>query len=338
MIRKALEIAAKAHEGQVDKAGAPYILHPLRVMFSLSTEPERIGGVLHDVLEDSPVSLEELQQEGFTPEVLKALSLVTKEHSKENYQAFIDRVLTDPLAMRIKTADLLDNLDRSRLKVITEKDLARFEKYEGALKRVKQASMDQEVIAFSNPDPKKSQSLFLKALEVSVKTHEGQYRKGTHIPYIVHPVEVALILMEEGCQEEVVAAGLLHDVLEDGGITVGFLQDTFGDQVAKWVLGASEELENRESRPWEERKEHTIHHLEGASKEEQMIACADKLSNVRSMVQGYQVFGDQLWDRFNRGYEQQKWYYIQLADSFGLIRRNNSYQEFASLVKDLFRR
>ena len=114
-LERAIEIARLAHVGQVDKAGADYIDHPLRVMRRGDTREEWIVGVLHDVVEDSDWTFEMLEAEGFSPEIIDALRCVTKLSEDENYDDFIDRVLTNPLAMRVKLFDLEDNMDLTRL-------------------------------------------------------------------------------------------------------------------------------------------------------------------------------------------------------------------------------
>jgi (p)ppGpp synthase/HD superfamily hydrolase len=132
-LERAIAIAVEAHQGQRDKAGAPYVLHPLRVMLRLESEPARIAAVLHDVVEDSPWTLGGLAREGFSPEVLAALECLTKQKG-EGYEAFIERVKTNPLAVEVKRADLLDNLDLLRLPSLGEKDLSRLAKYHRAWK------------------------------------------------------------------------------------------------------------------------------------------------------------------------------------------------------------
>lgn len=129
---KAIAIATRAHFGQRDKAGAPYVLHPLRVMLSLSTPEERIVGVLHDVVEDTSVTVGELRAEGFSDEVLAALDAVTKREGEE-YMDFVVRAAANPIGKRVKLADLKDNCDLSRIADPTEKDAARIEKYRLAI-------------------------------------------------------------------------------------------------------------------------------------------------------------------------------------------------------------
>lgn len=114
MLNKALSIAYEAHEKQVDKAGAPYILHPMRVALHCKTEEEKVVALLHDVLEDSPMTLEDLKSEGFNEEILEALKCLTKIKG-EDYRDFIQRIVLNPLATRVKIQDLKDNMDISRL-------------------------------------------------------------------------------------------------------------------------------------------------------------------------------------------------------------------------------
>jgi (p)ppGpp synthase/HD superfamily hydrolase len=131
-IERAIAIAVKAHEGQADKAGAPYIYHPLRVMLSLETLEERMAAVLHDVVEDGGVTLEQLRTEGFPDAVVGAVAALTKGDG-EDYEAFIRRIGPNRLARRVKLADLRDNSDLSRIANPTERDQARLEKYRRAI-------------------------------------------------------------------------------------------------------------------------------------------------------------------------------------------------------------
>ncbi len=135
MLDKAIHIAAKAHEGQRDKAGQPYILHPLRVMFTLRNENERICAVLHDVIEDTDISLEYLKEAGFSEEILTALEALTKR-AGESYDDFIDRVVKNKIASKVKLADLTDNMDLSRLPNPSQEDHDRVEKYREAADRI----------------------------------------------------------------------------------------------------------------------------------------------------------------------------------------------------------
>lgn len=135
MLDKAIRIAAKAHEGQKDKAGQPYILHPLRVMFSRKNDTERICAVLHDIIEDTDISIEYLREESFSQEVLTALDALTKR-ANESYDDFIGRVIENKIACHVKLSDLLDNMDLSRISNPTEEDYKRVEKYRKAADRI----------------------------------------------------------------------------------------------------------------------------------------------------------------------------------------------------------
>ena len=129
ILDRAKAIATSAHEGQMDKAGKPYIEHPMRVMNMGKTIEEKIAGVLHDVVEDSDWTFEMLEKEGIPKDVMDALRCVTKLSEDEDYDHFIERVKTNPLAVKVKLNDLKDNMDITRLGEVTEKDLGRLNKY-----------------------------------------------------------------------------------------------------------------------------------------------------------------------------------------------------------------
>lgn len=132
MIEKALKVALSAHKGQLDKADQPYILHPIRVMMKMSTETEKVVAILHDVLEDSPISPRDLRLKGFSSEVIDAVLFLTRNRN-ENYMEFIARLKLNPVARKVKMADLEDNINFLRLPLIREPDLRRAQKYHQAL-------------------------------------------------------------------------------------------------------------------------------------------------------------------------------------------------------------
>lgn len=138
MINKAIAIAAKAHDGQVDKGGNPYILHPLRVMMNCESETAKICAVLHDVIEDTNITLEDLKSKGFDDEIIAALDCLTKRKG-ESYDDFVSRVLPNELACRVKLADLADNMDLTRIQNPTVEDEARIQKYKLAADRISDA-------------------------------------------------------------------------------------------------------------------------------------------------------------------------------------------------------
>lgn len=140
-LERAIEIAAAAHAGQVDKAGEPYILHPLRVMLRVKTEHERMAAVLHDVVEDSAVTLSALADAGFPAGVIAAVAALTKEAGESRLDA-ARRAAQNPLARTVKLADNAENMDLSRIANPTEKDYARLEEYKAVRAILLQANGD----------------------------------------------------------------------------------------------------------------------------------------------------------------------------------------------------
>lgn len=130
-LERAIGIALEAHRGQKDRYGAPYILHPLRVMARVRTDTEKTVAILHDVVEDTGWTLDGLRREGFSEEVLEALDAVTKREG-EAYEDFVRRSGSNPVGRRVKLADLEDNMDVRRLKSLGPEDLKRLEKYRAA--------------------------------------------------------------------------------------------------------------------------------------------------------------------------------------------------------------
>lgn len=130
---KAIKIASNTHFGQVDKGGQPYILHPLRLMMKFKNKSEMIIAVLHDVVEDSDYSIDDLKSDGFTTDIIDALSCLTKKNN-EKYDDFISRISTNELASKIKIEDLKDNMDITRLKSVEKNDLERIKKYHRSLR------------------------------------------------------------------------------------------------------------------------------------------------------------------------------------------------------------
>jgi (p)ppGpp synthase/HD superfamily hydrolase len=130
-LEDAIRLAVEAHKGQLDKVGQPYILHPLRVMFRLTAEAERIVGVLHDVVEDTPYTFEDLRRMGYAEEIIEALDGVTKREG-ESYEAFVLRSKANPISRMVKLADLEDNMDLRRMVGVTEKDMQRLNRYRKA--------------------------------------------------------------------------------------------------------------------------------------------------------------------------------------------------------------
>lgn len=132
-LEKAIQIAVKCHDGQKDKAGRPYILHPLHLMNNVSNEEEKIVAILHDVIEDSDYTFEDLRKDGFKENIIDALMLLT--HNKDvDYFEYIDNIKNNKIAKTIKIQDLKHNLDITRLDNLDEKAIENLKKYFKAYK------------------------------------------------------------------------------------------------------------------------------------------------------------------------------------------------------------
>ena len=193
MLNKALEIARKAHAGQVDKGGDTYIFHPVRVALHCRTETEKIVALLHDVVEDTDVTLDDLRKEGFDTEVLDALQCLTRIEG-EDYMDFIQRVATNPLATQVKMHDLKDNMDVSRLggkphwKMDTyKKALAYLEGLCGR-RRILYVDMDNVLVDFQSGIDVLSEELR--------REYEGRYDETPHIFSKMRPKEGAMEAMD----------------------------------------------------------------------------------------------------------------------------------------------
>ncbi|MDD2981147.1 MAG: HD domain-containing protein [Hespellia sp.] len=174
-----------------------------------------------------------------------------------------------------------------------------------------------------------------KAVEFATKAHEGQFRKGTKRPYIVHPIEVGDIVATMTQDEEVIAAAILHDTIEDcKAVTEEMICENFSPRVADIVAQESED----KTRTWKERKGTTIRHIRNARWEVQMIALADKLSNMRDIDRDYPVLGEELWNRFRmKDKNTIGWYYKGIRDSLRpVFSGKDAYEEYSRLVDKNF--
>lgn len=163
-----------------------------------------------------------------------------------------------------------------------------------------------------------------QALALAVKAHKGQYRKGTTIPYISHPMAVASIALEHGANEDQAMAALLHDAIEDGGAQYAKeIQDQFGPHVLAIVEGCTDGVPDAfgNKGSWKMRKERYLKHLEIASADVVLVSSSDKLHNARSIVEDQLKTGHEVFTRFSATKEQTLWYYSSLADIFA---RKNS--------------
>ena len=147
----------------------------------------------------------------------------------------------------------------------------------------------------------------------AIKAHEGQVRKNEpDKPMIMHPISVAMILEEYGYDDNVVAAGYLHDVVEDTKYTIENIRNEFGDDIANLVMGASEP---DKSLSWEERKKHTIEKTRTLPFRNKLVICADKINNLEDIMIKFQKYGNRDFSLFNRGEQEQKWYYTSIYES-----------------------
>lgn len=173
-----------------------------------------------------------------------------------------------------------------------------------------------------------------KAARFAAKAHEGAVRKGSNLPYIVHPMEVAMIVSLMTDDPEVIAAAYLHDVIEDAGITYEELKDLFGNRVAGLVCSESED----KTKTWKERKQATIDHIGRAVWEEKVIAFADKLSNLRSTTKDYLIIGDEIWQKFHeKDKRMHAWYYGRMKEAFQEFKGHPFYEEYCLLWDYVFK-
>lgn len=180
-----------------------------------------------------------------------------------------------------------------------------------------------------------------EAVAFAARAHEGQKRKGTDMPYIVHPIEVAAICARLTDDQATIMAGVLHDVVEDTDATFEEIEAKFGIEVASIVAGESEDklASLPPSSTWRQRKQATIDHIRAAGSMGELIVClADKLSNMRSIRHDYAVLGKELWSRFNMDDPRQHaWYYQSLADALNpRLGDTLEWRELEELIREVF--
>ncbi len=181
-------------------------------------------------------------------------------------------------------------------------------------------------------------SLLEKALRMAACAHRNQTRKGSDTPYIYHPFAVGLLLQKYGYPTEWIIAGLLHDTVEDTGMSLEELRREFGAEIAGLVESCSEP--DHHTLPWHERKAHTVAFLRTAPHPVKVITCADKLHNLSSILYDIHLIGDSIWQRFNTGREQQEWYYraidSSLRDNLELTARRDIFDAYSRTVEEIF--
>lgn len=181
-----------------------------------------------------------------------------------------------------------------------------------------------------------------KAVRFAAEKHSGSPRKGSEVPYIVHPMEAAAIVAGITGDQELIAAALLHDTLEDTGTTYEELAEAFGKRVADLVAGESED--KQEEKPaeetWKPRKQETINELKEAGYEARLLVLADKLSNIRAMERDLEEKGAELWNRFNQKDPlMHAWYYGSIAEILAAdpkLKDTQACKEYVQRVKATF--
>jgi (p)ppGpp synthase/HD superfamily hydrolase len=169
------------------------------------------------------------------------------------------------------------------------------------------------------PDPKGIYSdRIVEAFRLAHNVHREQFRKGTDVPYIIHPMGVAAIVGANGGDEDQVIAALLHDAVEDGcGLdTLNEIRKIFGDRVADMVMACSDAV-SRPKPPWHERKDGFLKSIRFASEEVRLILLADKLYNATAIVTDLRACGDSVWKRFTASRDDTLWYYAELVRALG---------------------
>ena len=178
-----------------------------------------------------------------------------------------------------------------------------------------------------------------RAIILAVKAHSGDVRKGTKTPYIVHPIESCAIAASITDDKEIIAAAVLHDVVEDSEFTKEDLLKEFGERVTNLVCSDTEDKMRDISadKSWKLRKQATLDFLDKSTKEEQIICIADKLSNMRAIYRDYNRLGDKLWERFNqKDKNEHAWYYSGIADRLTLLTDTMAYKEYVELIRKTF--
>ena len=180
-----------------------------------------------------------------------------------------------------------------------------------------------------------------RAIVFAVKAHAGTERRGKGYPYIVHPMEAVEIVATMTADQELLAAAILHDTVEDTEVTVEQLRAEFGERIASLVADESDVMPEgmTEEASWHQRKQAAIDRLSKASHDAKMVAMGDKLSNMRAIARDYAEIGDEIWNRFHtKDPKEHEWHYRGLADALRELKDTEAYREFESLINQVFTR
>jgi myo-inositol-1(or 4)-monophosphatase len=182
--------------------------------------------------------------------------------------------------------------------------------------------------------------LVSKAIIFATKAHDKMRRKNSEVPYIIHPLEAAVIVSTMTSNQEVIAAAVLHDVVEDAGITIEQVYEEFGEYVR--FLVASETENKRENLPsdltWKIRKEESLEDLKNAKDVNILkVWLGDKLANIRSIYEEWKINGDKMWVHFNqKDPKEHAWYYKTIAEYTSALKEYRAWQEYNEIVKIVF--
>ena len=178
-----------------------------------------------------------------------------------------------------------------------------------------------------------------RAIVFAVHAHTGIERRGKGFPYIVHPMEAVEIVATMTRDQELLAAAVLHDTVEDTDVTIEQIRTEFGDRVAALVASESENKDCGVSKEesWHARKQAAIERLASASLDSKIVALGDKLSNMRAIARDYAMQGDKLWNLFNtKDRKEHEWHYRALAASLSELKETFAYKEFEQLINQVF--
>ena len=182
-------------------------------------------------------------------------------------------------------------------------------------------------------------TLLDRAIVFAVRAHAGTERRGKGFPYIVHPMEAVEIVATITRDQELLAAAVLHDTVEDTDVTIEQIRTEFGERVASFVAAESDEPHQRPDsvENWRARKQAAINRIACASLDAKIVALGDKLSNMRAIARDYAQQGDALWDLFHsKDPKDHEWHYRGLAESLSELRDTFAYQEFEQLINQVF--
>ena len=182
-------------------------------------------------------------------------------------------------------------------------------------------------------------TLLDRAIIFAVRAHAGTERRGKGFPYIVHPMEAVEIVATMTPDQELLAAAVLHDTVEDTDVTIEQIRTEFAERVASFVAAESDEPHQRPDsvENWHDRKQAAINRIARASRDAKIVALGDKLSNMRAIARDYALQGDALWDLFHaKDPKDHEWHYRGLADALSELHDTFAYKEFENLINQVF--